>query len=140
MKFIKSFLSFFGTITTAIVFVVNLNYLSVEEHSPNRYIMLQILLAGFATALVTAAFFALMEKLGRHFIIGTIIHFIIMCVIMVWLSVMFEWYSFGLEGIIDMVVSVAIVYVLVFAISYIIMKKEADEINRALKERNKDSE
>ncbi len=140
MKFIKSFLSFFGTITTAIVFVVNLNYLSVEEHSPNRYIMLQILLAGFATALVTAAFFALMEKLGRHFIIGTIIHFIIMCVVMVWLSVMFDWYSFGLEGIIDMVVSVAIVYVLVFVISYIIMKKEADEINRALKERNKDSE
>ena len=140
MKFLKSFLSFFGTITTAIVFVININFLSVDNPDVSKYIMLQILLAGFATAIATSAFFALAEKLGRHLILGTIVHFIILCVIMVFFSVWFGWYDFCLEGVVEMVISVAIVYVLVYVISYIIMKKEADDMNRALKERNKDSE
>ncbi len=140
MKFLKSFLIFFGTITTAIVFVVNINFMSVDHPDVSKYIMLQILLAGFVTALATSSFFALAEKLGKHLILCTIVHFIILCVIMVVFSVWFGWYDFCLKGVVDMVISVAIVYVLVFVISYIIMKKEADDMNKALKERNKDSE
>ena len=138
MKFVKYFLSFFCTITTAIVFVVNINFLSVDHPDVSKYLMLQILGAGFVTALVTAAFFALAEKLGRYFVVGSLIHFAVLCVIMVWLGVLFGWYDFCLNGVLDMVISVAIVYVIVYTISYILMKKEADEINKALMERNKD--
>lgn len=140
MKFLKYFLSFFGTITTAIVFVININFMAVDHPDVSKYLMLQILAAGFVTALATAALFTVAEKLGRYLILGTIVHFIILCVIMVFLSVWFGWYEFCLEGVIDMVISVAIVYALVYVISYIIMKKEADDMNRALKERNKDRE
>lgn len=140
MKFFKSFLSFFCTITTAIVFVININFLSVDHPDVSKYLMLQILAAGFVTALATTIFFAVMEKVGKYLILGILIHYVALCAIMVWLSVMFGWYDFCLASVIDMAVSVAIVYIIVYIISYILMKKEADDMNRALRERNKEEE
>ena len=68
MKFIRSFLSFFGTITTAVVFVINLNFMTSDDPIVSKYILLHILIAGSVTALVTAAFFAVAEKVGKYFI------------------------------------------------------------------------
>ncbi len=142
MKFIKSLLSFFCTITTAIVFIINIHFLTSDDLIIRKNILLNIMLAAFATALVTAIFFALAEKHSHHLIlgiIGTLLHFLSLCAVMFFFGVLwFGWFELSFEGILSMVISVAIVYVIVYGLSYILMKKEADELNRALKERNKE--
>ncbi len=143
MKFIKSLLSFFCTITTAIVFIININFLTVDYTIISKHIMLHILLASFTTALVTAIFFSFAEKYSHHLfpgIVGTILHFLSLCAVMFVFGVLwFGWFELSFEGILSMVISVAIVYVIVYGVSYILMKREADELNRALKERTKEN-
>jgi len=138
MKFVRSFLSFFTTITTAIVFVVALNFISSEDILVSKYIMLQILGAGAITALVTCIGFSIDFKKAWHAVVASVIHYIVLCVIMTVLGVWFDWTEFSVSGVLSMAFYVAVVYVLVFVISYILMKKEADELNKALKERNKE--
>lgn len=136
MKFIKYFLSFFCTITTAIVFVMQLNLLTAENPVISTSVFWQILLSGFITSVVTTLGFSFNFRTKAQAAVASLIHFAVLCAVMVGLGIWFGWMDISLEGILSMCVSVAIVYVMVFAISYIQMKKEADELNRALKERN----
>lgn len=138
MKFVKLFLSLFTTITTAIVFVISLEFMTSDDPLISKYIMLQILGAGAITALVTCIGFSIEFKKQWHAVIASIVHYIVLCIIMTAIGVWFGWTDFHLKGVIYMALCVAIVYVIVFAISYILMKKEADELNKALKERNKE--
>ncbi len=140
MRFFRTFLSFFTIITTAIVFVISLNYMTSADFAVPKSIMLQILAASLVTSLVTALGFAIDFKKAWHAVTASIVHFILLCVIMVFLGVWFGWNELNAKGVLSMVISVGIVYALVFAISYILMKKEADELNRALKERNENKE
>lgn len=138
MKFLRLFLSFFCTITTAIVFVMELNIMTADDPIISKYIFVQILLAGFATSLVTSLGFSFDFKSKKSAVIASAIHYLVLCAVMVGLGVWFGWMQFNVDDIISMALSVAIVYVIVFVISYILMKKEADELNKALKERNKE--
>ncbi len=139
MKFIKSFLSFFCTITTAIVFVMQLNLLTAEDPVISASVFWQILFSGFITAVVTVLGYSFNYRTKVQAVIATILHYIVLCAVMIGLGVWFDWLEFNADGVISMSISVAIVYALVFVISYIQMKKEADELNQALRERNKDN-
>ena len=55
---------------------------------------------------------------------------------MIGFGIWFDWMNFNLEGIVMMTTSVAAVYLITFLLNYILIKKEADDINEALKERN----
>lgn len=137
MKFFKSFLSFFTTITTAIAAIVGVISLisGVEVCSP--YITLQILCAGTLTALLTAAVYSVEFKSKKHFLVIIATHYVLLCITMNVIGIMFEWINATAIGILMMCVYVAIVYIIVYAITFVLMKKEADELNRALNERNK---
>lgn len=140
MKFLKSFLSFFCTITTAIVAVVELNYLMAENPYVSEYILAQILFAGFVTALFSAILFGVDIKSKAVVIITAIAHYLIMCVVVCFLGLWFGWWEPGLQGIGIACGSVAVVYVLTFAVNYINNLKDAAELNKALDERNNLSE
>ena len=137
MKFIKGFLSFFTTITTAITAVVGACCLMGGVESCPPYIALQILGAGAVTALITAAVYSFEFKSKKHFIIMTAVHYVLLCVVMNVISIMFGWTSADIGGIAMMCICVAIVYAIVYTITYILTKKEADELNTALNDRNK---
>lgn len=136
MKFLKSFLGFFSVITTAVLIVVTVTVISGYE-SLSPYITLQVLISGAVTAIVTAAVYSVDFKSRKHFIIMTLIHYILLCIVMGTLGVLFGWIDKNPAGIIMMCIYVAVVYAIVFGMTYILAKREADELNRALDERNK---
>jgi hypothetical protein len=55
---------------------------------------------------------------------------------MIVLGLLFGWIDVSFGNILCMIFYVALVYVIVFAINYILAKKEADELNEALNKRN----
>ena len=136
MKFLKSFLGFFSVITTAVLIVVTVTVISGYE-SLSPYITLQVLISGAVTAIVTAAVYSVDFRSRKHFIIMTLIHYILLCIVMGTLGVLFGWIDKNPAGIIMMCIYVAVVYAIVFGMTYILAKREADELNRALDERNK---
>ena len=137
MKFLKSFVSFFSTITTGILIVCAVNFfLSGGAEIPGKTLF-QILLSGFATALVTAVFYYREIKTHKQFFVVIILHYVLLCGIMIGLGVWFGWMDFDLGGIIMMLVSVAVVYALTMLMNYIVAKKDADEINKMLEQMNR---
>ena len=137
MKFFKCFLSFFTTITTAITAVVGISCLISGVENCPPYITLQILGAGAVTALITAAVYCIEFKSIKFFIILTAVHYVLLCIVMAVIGIMFGWISADISGIVMMCIYVAAVYAIVYTITYILMKKEADELNTALNERNR---
>lgn len=136
MKFIKSFLSFFTAITTAIAAVVGIVSLISGVDSLPPFMLLQILGAAAATTLITVIIYSVEFKSRKHFIAMTAIHYVLLCITMNVIGIMFGWISAAVNGIVLMCIYVAVVYAIVYTITYILMKKEADELNRALNERN----
>ena len=103
------------------------------------YIPLQILGSGAVTARITAVIYSFEFRNRKHFILMTAIHYVLLCITMNVIGVMFGWMDAAVIDILMMCVDVAVVYVIVFGITYVLMKKVADELNRALNERNKKS-
>ena len=137
MKFFKGFLNFFTSITTAITVVVSLVVLLNGYSGLSEYITLQILGAGAATALLTTIIYSFEFRSRKHFLVMTAIHYVLLCITMNILGTTFGWTNTTPVNIIAMCIYVAVVYVIVYAITYVLMKKEADELNRALNERNR---
>lgn len=138
MKFFKLFLHFFSTITLGITLVCGLNLMTASEfYVVPKYILLQVAAAGAITALVSAIAFYKEPKTSKQFRIVNAIHYVLMCVIMIFIGLWFGWLSLELNGILSMVISVALVYAITFTLNYLLAKKDADEINKALQRRRK---
>lgn len=137
MKFLKSFVRFFSTITTCILIVCAVNFFLSDSTEIPGDTLFRILLSGFATALVTAVFYYREIKTHKQFLIIIILHYVLLCGIMIGLGVWFGWMDFDLGGIIMMLVSVAVVYALTMLMNYIVAKKDADEINKMLEQMNR---
>lgn len=136
IKFFKGFLSFFTTITTAILIIVAVDIGISDYGTMPDNLPLRIIAAGFITSAVTAAAFSIDIKTRKQYFIMTAVHYVLLCGIMSGLGIWFGWISAEVLGVLIMCGYVAAVYIIVFVITYLLQKKEADELNRALKERN----
>ena len=139
MKFIKGFLNFFTVITSCILLMVALSHTLGDCTGISENILWDIILSGAVTALVTAAIYSIDFKSQKQFVIMTLVHYLLLCIVMVFLGTNFGWITFDFRGILMMAVDVALVYIMVFVITYLVYKKEADQLNEALekKYRNK---
>lgn len=135
MKYIKTFFSFFTSIATAILVLMAALSSEYPQGFPPE-IPFQILGAAAATAFVTSIVFCTEYKSVRKYVLFSLMHYIMLCVIMVILGSSFGWTNTTPRGIISMCIYVAAVYAVVFAITCIVHKNEADKLNRALRERN----
>ena len=73
----------------------------------------------------------------KQYIIVSVIHYFCLCAIMIFFGMQFGWIGKDVISCVLMVIMVAFVYGITFLMNYILQKKEADEINKALRERNK---
>jgi uncharacterized membrane protein len=137
MKYVKSYISFFTAIATAILIIVTIDGAINSYESVSKYLPLEILGASALTALITTIILCREIKTRKQFLISFLLHFFLLCVVMIVLGLMFGWINDSFGSIICMILYVALVYVIVFAINYILAKKEADELNEALNKRNK---
>jgi uncharacterized membrane protein len=137
MKYIKSYISFFTAIATAILIIVTIDGAINSYESVSKSLPLEILTASAITAFITTIILCREIKTRNQFLISFLLHFLLLCVVMIVLGLMFGWINDSFGSIIGMIFYVALVYVIVFAINYILAKKEADELNEALNKRNK---
>ncbi len=136
MRFVKDFIESFTTITTAIVIVCALTIWLGDSGIPNTFLR-DLLIASAVTSLVTTLIMGHEYQTWRTYLIATCIHFAVMSVIMIVCGIQFGWIPADIQGAIMMIVEVAIVYVLVVVFLYVLDKKDADTMNQALKERNR---
>lgn len=138
MKYISEFIKYFCYITTGIVIVSGISVLQYEKII--SVTIIQTVLAGAITALVTTILLAGEPKSKKDILFRMGLHYILLCVIMVIIGFSFNWISKDIFGVIFMVISVGVVYVFV-TISYVFTsRKEVNELNKALIEKyhNKD--
>ena len=135
MRFIKGFISYFTTITTTVLALVGIITAVEGYECSSKYILFQILGAGAATALITALVLCREIRSRKQFLLLSALHYVLLCGAMTGLGLWFGWLERTFAGIALMAFYVAVVYVFVFLITYFTGKREADAINRALRER-----
>ncbi len=133
MKYISEFVKYFCYITTGIVIVSGITVLS-NEMIPSATV-LQSVLAGAITALVTTFFFTGEPKSKKDMFLRLTFHYISLCVIMVIIGFSFNWIPHSIMGVIFMIAAVGVVYIFT-ALSYMFTsQKEIKELNKALNEK-----
>ena len=133
--FISEFLKWFLIINTGIMLIVWLNIFKYDNIWVS--IIPQIFCASAVTSLVTTAVFSINPKKPLSAplrILIPVMHYIILCVIIMTLGTLFDWFELSLSGCIAVALSVAGVYFIAAVISYLLSKSEADEMTRALKD------
>ncbi|MDE5946568.1 MAG: DUF3021 domain-containing protein, partial [Oscillospiraceae bacterium] len=125
---------YFTYITTGTLIIFILLVIIQNGDSISITNLIQLLCASLVTAFITS--FIISDKIEGPSKIKIVVHYIIICIVMTFLGISFEWVNFNLAGIILMVLSTAFVYVFTYAITYISSKCEADKINSALKNKN----
>ncbi len=132
--FISEFLKWFLIINTGIMAIVWINIFKYD--SIWTAIIPQIFGASFLTSLVTAAYFSYNPRKPIRVpvrILLTLAHYLVLCVIIMTLGTLFNWFELTLQGCLGVVLSVAGVYLISAVISYVLSKGEADEMTDALK-------
>ncbi len=138
MKIIIESIKYFMYITTAIIIICALNITLSGADTVSSDTLWQIVISGAATAVITAAFFSREINTTKGFIIMTAVHYVILCVVMIFISVMFGWMKLSIPGIIMMCISVALVYVITCSSRYFLDKKQADLFNETLNNKYRD--
>lgn len=139
--FVEWFAEWFVFITTGILIicVIDYTFFSEDEMIPKATLS-YILLSGFLTAAITAAF-SLVEPVKKSsWIICLILHIACLEGVMVGCGIWFGWIDFVRFDVLQMSFSVAGVYVFVVIIYYILDKHHAEQMNRSLKNRYQETE
>lgn len=132
MRFITDTFKYFVTITTGILLIFIIVMLTNEMDSLSFRFIAEIPLMGLITAIITALI-QRGEVPLKQFIIRVIVHYLLICLTMSVAAVLFKWVTFTFGGIMSIVLSTAGVYVFTYLATYIMSKKEADELNSALR-------
>ena len=135
MRYIKSFISYFTTITTTVLALTGILYAIDGAEFLSKYLLFQILITGAATALITTLILCREMRSRKQFLLLSALHYALLCGTMIGLGIWFCWMESSFVGIVKMAAYVAVVYVFVFLITYFSGKREADAINRIIMER-----
>lgn len=133
--FIREFLKWFLIINTGIMVVVWVNIFQYD--SIWTWIIPQIFGASFFTSLVTTIYFSYNPRKPITVpvrILMTVAHYLVLCVVIFVLGVVFDWFNPTPKGLVGIALSVAGVYLIVSVIAYVLSKGEADEMTKALKD------
>ena len=139
MKMLTDFIRWFLYITTGILIICAVNFSIAHASVIPVQTLWWILLSGFLTTAVTVFFFRLIMGVSNMTVINCLLHYLSLCAVMIPCGCRFGWMDFDVQGIVMMMLSVAGVYLLSIAVYCWIDLKQAEEINRKLKERDGDN-
>lgn len=135
MKKIKELLQWFVYITPCVLLVTATVLTLRGQQQASTLTLWQVLFSSFVTALVTVVLRPSREVSLAKFILWSIPHYLCICVVMFLLGSWFGWIDFTWLGAVFMCIYVAIAYVGIVAVNYLISKREADKMNEKLKEK-----
>ena len=136
MKLVSEVFKWFLYITTGILIVTAIMFSIIGEETMPVNTLWKILLAGILTTAVTILF----KPWKDWGWLGFLLHYLALCVVMVICGTMFGWIHFGLSGVTGMMIDVAVVYMIAFGAYCLVDRKQAEDINKKLRERYKDEE
>lgn len=135
MKKFANFIKWFSYITVGICIVCWGGYIMEGMKVASVHVFGMILLSAFVTTLATILLLPEEEDRKLKSGIRFALHYIVLCTLMSILGMWFGWIEAALSGVGKMVIYVGLVYLLAFGAYYIIDIKQADAINRKLKEK-----
>lgn len=140
MKKIGDFIKWFCYIATSIAFVIAciLNFYG-KKQMPVAWLW-EILFSAFLTTLITIGIACRNTETGLGTVSKYLLHYIALCVVMILCGNWFGWLSFNLSEIFMMLGAVAGVYLISISFYLIIDVRQANEINRKLKEKYDEKE
>ncbi len=135
MKFFTEFLKMFTYITTGTAIAFAIYTLIVGYEMVAVYSVAEIPLVGIIMSLVTTATIQREYSTNKGMVFAFACHYIFVSASMVGLGILFEWVRPVPKEIVLMLICVVFVYAFSIAMFFISMKREANQINAALKER-----
>ena len=133
-NFFTDLLKWFLIINTGIMVIVWINISRYDTIWTG--IIPEIFAASFLTSLVTTVYFSYNPKKPITVpvrILLTFVHYLALCVIIMVVGTLFDWFDPTPKGMVGIALSVAGVYIIATVISYLLSKGEADEMTDALK-------
>lgn len=135
MKKLSNFVKWFLYITTGILIVCGINYTLAGVEAVPVNIFWKILFCGFVTTLVTVLLLPKEEDGRTKSYVKFALHYITLCIVMVPVGIWFGWIGFNLAGVLAMMANVGCVYFAASLAYYVIDCRQAEEINKGLKEK-----
>lgn len=132
MKFITDLIRYFVYITTGILFVFITILLLNGSSGISLQMLIEIPCTSLATALVTVLIISKETIMKREFYIRMAVHYLLLCLTVIFLGTTFGWIEFNISGVITIVISTAMVYAFTFAGTYLSSKSDAKKLNKAL--------
>lgn len=135
MRTLSNFVKWFLYITTGIMIVCGINYTLAGVETVTVNVFWKILFCGFATTLVTVLLLPKEDDGKIKSYIKFALHYIALCIVMIPVGVWFGWISFQPSGVIIMMADVGGVYFAACLAYYIIDCRQAEKINKGLREK-----
>lgn len=135
MKYIKDYIKWFVVINTGVLLIFAFNAMSYD-YIQTVYLW-EIFGASAVTALITTAFFSIdPKKVIPKYVqfLLVLLHYVCLFAVMLFFGCSFGWIEFDLQGILNMALSVAGVYLCTAVLSVIIGTQDARKMNEALNE------
>ncbi len=137
MEKLKLFIKYFFYITAGVLLITAVSFSLSDAQALPKNTLWQVLCSSALTAGVTALFTPQNCRTIGEFAARGLIHYAALCVVMIVCGHSFGWVEYTVSGIAAMMVSVALVYLFTSVAYYIIDCRDADEINRKLREKYK---
>lgn len=134
MKKIRDFIECFVIVATGILILAAFIY-PAQPEALTPLTLRQILLSAALCALATTAFFPDENATKNRIRVGVALHFLSLCAIMILCARWFGWIDRSFRGAATMVLYVVIIYSFTTGITYIIEKRQANELNDQLQKK-----
>lgn len=135
---------YYFAVTTVVIMIVAASYITIfweADASVSVSLLWQILLVAFLTSLTHLFFGHKGEKelSGIKYAIRTVMSYIYVNIVVLGLGYCFSWFNpQSMPMVIGMLLTVPCAFAIIVGTTFWIDKKTADEINRKLRERNKE--
>ena len=139
-KYIKEILQMFFVINTGVTIAAAtfITFLQ-NEAQLNVKILWQIIIVSFVTALSCIILYSKNELNKKQFLIRVVINYITINIIVIVCGYLFNWIKTGdIIELLSLIVSIFLVYIFVWVISYKNDTKTAKRINQKIEEYNKE--
>lgn len=134
MKKIRQFIECFVTVATGILILAAFIY-PAQPDALTPLTLRQILLSAALCSGATTAFFPDENATKTRILVGITLHFISLCAIMILCARWFGWIDDSFRGAATMVLYVVLIYAFTTGITYIVEKRQANELNDQLQKK-----
>ena len=139
-KYIKEILQMFFVINTGVT-IAAATFITILENEVQLSVKIlwQIIIVSFATALSCIILYSRNELNKKQFLIRVVINYITINIIVIGCGYLFNWIKIGNTiELLSLIVSIFLVYIFVWVISYKNDIKTAKRINQKIEEYNKE--